>query len=142
MKKNDKPKPVNYITFQKNSITKSSKNILTFTRIYINQVKLMEVAVLQKVKVHIIVEIIEYLPNAVVSKTIVKKKKDNIMANSFDAGEELAEKNSPFYNYRQIIDGTAPVTIHKNALKLAERQGIINPALASDIFKFWYLDFA
>jgi hypothetical protein len=52
----------------------------------------MEVTELEKAKVHIIVEIIEYLPNAVVSKTIIKKITGNITATSFDAGEELAEK--------------------------------------------------
>ena len=51
---------------------------------------------LEKSKAHIVVEIIEYLPNAVVSKTIIKKSTGNITVSSFDAGEELAEKTSPF----------------------------------------------
>jgi hypothetical protein len=38
----------------------------------------MEVTELEKAKVHIIVEIIEYLPNAVVRKTIIKKITGNI----------------------------------------------------------------
>jgi hypothetical protein len=46
---------------------------------------------LEKGKVHIIVEIIEYIPNAVVSKTIIKKTTGNVTATSVDAGEELAE---------------------------------------------------
>jgi len=33
---------------------------------------------LEKAKVHIIVEIIEYVPNAVVSKTIIKKTTGNV----------------------------------------------------------------
>jgi hypothetical protein len=45
------------------------------------------------------VEIIEYMPNAVVSKTIIKKSTGNITVSSFDAGEELAEKFSPFDTY-------------------------------------------
>jgi hypothetical protein len=43
---------------------------------------------LEKEKVHIVVEIIEYIPNAVVSKTIVKKITGNVTASSFDAGED------------------------------------------------------
>ena len=51
---------------------------------------------IEKSKVHIIVEIIEYIPNAVVSKTIIKKTTGNVTVTSFDTGEELAEKTSPF----------------------------------------------
>ncbi|ESU26368.1 Cupin 2 barrel domain-containing protein [Flavobacterium limnosediminis JC2902] len=47
----------------------------------------------EKEKSHIIVEIIQYIPNAVLSKTIIKKTTGNITASSFDAGEELAEKH-------------------------------------------------
>lgn len=60
-------------------------------------------AEIQKSKVHIVVAIIEYMPNAVVSKTIIKKTTGNVRVSSFDAGEELAEKTSSFDNYIQII---------------------------------------
>ena len=66
----------------------------------------------EKTKVHIIVEIIEYVPNSVVSKTIIKKSSGNISVTSFDTGEELAEKISPFDTYIQIIDGVAEVVIN------------------------------
>lgn len=89
---------------------------------------------LEKSKAHIIVEIIEYLPNAVVSKTIIRKITGNITASSFDAGEELAEKISPFDNYIQIIDGKAEVTINGKVFGLAKGEGIIIPAHASHIF--------
>jgi hypothetical protein len=42
-----------------------------------------DVIELEKSKAHIIVEIIEYMPNAVVSKTIIKKMTGNITASSF-----------------------------------------------------------
>ncbi len=94
----------------------------------------METGEIEKSKAHIIIEIIEYIPNSVVSKTIIKKLTGNITASSFDAGEELAEKTSPFDNYIQIIDGAAELTISgkKHRLKLGE--GIIIPAHASHIF--------
>src|ERR1043166_1461994 len=75
-------------------------------------------AELEKSKVHIIVEIIEYMPNAVVSRTIIKKTTGNITVLSFDAGEELADKTSPFDNYIQIIDGNAEVVINEMNYKL------------------------
>ena len=89
---------------------------------------------LEKSKVHIIIEIIEYVPNAVVSKTIIKKTTGNVTASSFDAGEELAEKTSPFDNYVQIIDGTAEVVIDEKNYKLRLGEGIIIPAHSAHRF--------
>jgi quercetin dioxygenase-like cupin family protein len=83
---------------------------------------------LEKSKVHIIVEIIEYVPNGVLSKTIIKKTTGNVTASSFDAGEELAEKTSPFDTYVQIIDGTAELQINDQPYKLRLGEGIIIPA--------------
>ena len=63
--------------------------------------------ILEKSKSHIIVEIIEYIPNSVVIKTIIKKSTGNISVMSFDAGEGLTEKTSPFDTYVQVIEGKA-----------------------------------
>src|SRR6187402_383964 len=94
----------------------------------------MENVELEKSKAHIIVEIIEYIPNAVVSKTIIKKTTGNITVSSFDAGEELAEKISPFDIYVQIIDGTAELTISNKLYKLRLGEGIIVPSHAPHHF--------
>jgi len=89
---------------------------------------------LEKSKSHIIVEIIEYVPNAVVSKTIIKKTTGNITVSSFDTGEELAEKTSPFDNYIQIIDGAAELIINDKKYHLRLGEGIIIPAHAAHCF--------
>ena len=89
---------------------------------------------LAKSQAHIIVEIIEYVPNAVVSKTIIKKTTGNVTVSSFDAGEELAEKSSPFDNYIQIIDGAAEVIINDKKYKLRLGEGIIIPAHSKHCF--------
>ena len=89
---------------------------------------------LEKGKIHIIVEIIEYVPNSVVSKTIIKKSSGNISVTSFDTGEELAEKISPFDTYIQIIDGAAEVIINGKKYLLKPGQGIVIPAHASHSF--------
>ena len=94
----------------------------------------METSEVEKEKSHIIVEIIQYIPNAVLSKTILKKLTGNITVSSFDAGEELAEKTSPFDNYIQIIDGTAEIIINGKTHKLTLGQGIIIPAHAKHCF--------
>ena len=89
---------------------------------------------LEKANAHIIIEIIEYMANAVVTKTIIKRSTGNITVTSFDAGEELAEKTSPFDNYIQIIDGTAEIIINEITHKLSLGQGIIIPAHAKHCF--------
>lgn len=86
---------------------------------------------IEKKKVHIIVEIIEYVPKSVVSKTIIKKTSGNISVSSFDTGEELAEKTAPFDTYIQIIDGSAEVIINDKQYVLKLGEGIVIPANAS-----------
>jgi quercetin dioxygenase-like cupin family protein len=81
-----------------------------------------------KAKSHIIVEIIEYIPNSVVSKTIIKKLTGNVSVMSFDTGEGLSEKTSPFDTFVQIIEGKANIVINKVSSLLHTGQGIIIPA--------------
>jgi len=88
----------------------------------------MEVSELERSKGFIIVEIIEYVPDSVVIKTIIKKTTGNISAVSFDAGEKLEEKISPFDTFIQIIDGKAEIIINGNSSLLETGQSIIIPA--------------
>jgi quercetin dioxygenase-like cupin family protein len=94
----------------------------------------MDTSEIEKSTAHIIVKIIEYVPNAVLSKTIIKKVTGNITATAFDAGEELSESISPFDNYIQIIDGSAELIINKRKIKLDLGDGIIIPAHSSRRF--------
>ena len=86
---------------------------------------------LERSKVHIIVEILEYVPNSVVIKTIIKKSTGNVSLMSFDYGEGLTEKSSPFETFVQIIEGQAEIVINKLSNLLLTGQGIIIPAHAS-----------
>lgn len=88
----------------------------------------MENSELEKSKAHIIVEIIEYLPHAIVSKTIIKKTTGNITVSSIAAGEEMAATTSPFDTFIQIIDGAAEVRINDKKYELRLGEGIIIPA--------------
>lgn len=90
---------------------------------------------LEKSKAHITVEIIEYIPNSVVSKTILKKSTGNISVMSFDVGEGLTEKTSPFDTYAQIIDGKAEIVIDGIPVLLKTGQSIIIPAHKSNLIK-------
>ncbi|MEP6737223.1 MAG: cupin domain-containing protein [Chryseolinea sp.] len=83
---------------------------------------------LEKSKVFIIVEILEYVPNSVVIKTIVKKTTGNVSAVSFDSGEALAEKITPFDTFIQVIEGKAEVLIDGKSYALSTGESIIIPA--------------
>lgn len=83
---------------------------------------------LEKSKAIIIVEIIEYVPDSVVIKTIIKKSTGNIRAVSVDTGEKLEDKTIPFDSYIQIIDGKAEVIIDEHSNLLNTGQSIIIPA--------------
>lgn len=89
----------------------------------------------QKAKVFIIVEIIEYIPNSVLIKTIIKKSTGNVSAVSFDSGEILAEKISPFDTFIQVIDGEAEVLINDEPNHLATGESIIIPAHSKNTIK-------
>ena len=89
---------------------------------------------LEKSISHIIVEIIEYVPNAVVSKTIIKESTGNITAMSFAEGKELGLKTTPFDTFIQIIDGSAELIIDEKKHHLQLRTGIIIPAHSQHCF--------
>ena len=58
---------------------------------------------IEKSKTHILIEIIEYVPNSVVSKTIIRKTTGNISVVAIDTGETLAEKISPFDTFFRLL---------------------------------------
>ena len=61
-------------------------------------------AEIPKATSHIVVELIQYEHDSVVSKSIMKRATGSINAMSFDNGEGLNEKTSPFDTYAQVID--------------------------------------
>ena len=89
----------------------------------------------EKAKAHIIVEIIEYVSNSVVIKTIIKKTTGTVSAISFDTGEALTEKIIPFDTLVQIIDGNAEIVIDGISNLLKTGQSIIIPAHTANIVK-------
>jgi quercetin dioxygenase-like cupin family protein len=97
--------------------------------------KNMETIEVEKAKAHIIVEIIEYIPNSVVIKTIIKKTTGNISVVSVDTGEALSEKIIPFDTFVQIIDGKAEIIIDGVSNVLETGQSIIIPAHTSNLVK-------
>lgn len=95
----------------------------------------MDITELEKAKPHIIVEIIEYVPSAVVIKTIIKKTTGNISVVSIDSGEAMTEKIIPFDTFVQIIDGKAEIIIEGESNLLNIGDAIIIPAHSSNIVR-------
>ena len=95
----------------------------------------MQTTEIEKSKIHILIEIIEYVPNSVVSRTIIRKTTGNISVVAIDTGEALAEKISPFDTFIQVIDGVAEIVIDAKPNVLQTGQSIIIPAHTSNIVK-------
>jgi quercetin dioxygenase-like cupin family protein len=89
----------------------------------------------ERSKAFICEEAIGYIPHSVVSKTIIKKSTGHISILSFDTGEELAEKISPFEIFAQIIEGNAEILIDGTSHLLVAGQGIVIPAHLSNLIK-------
>lgn len=89
---------------------------------------------LERARPHIIVQILEYVPNSILMKTILKKTTGNVTVSAVDAGEELAEKTLAFDSFVQIIDGAAEVTIREDKFNLLLGEGIVIPAHSSHSF--------
>ena len=95
----------------------------------------MKESELAKGETSIIVEIIEYVPNSVVIKTIIKKITGKISAVSFDSGESLTDRLSRFDNFIQIIDGKAEIIIDGISSQIETGQSIIIPAHTHNTIK-------
>jgi len=87
-------------------LTLCHTNSPLFNQLYV------EAPELEKSKVFIVVEILEYIPNSVLIKTIIRKTTGNVSAVSFDSGEALTERITPYDTFIQVIDGQAEVVIN------------------------------
>lgn len=87
----------------------------------------------EKSTAFIISEILEYIPHSVTIKTIVRKSTGSVTVLSFDSGEALPEKISPFDTFIQIIEGKGEVLIDGNMHKLTTGESIVIPAHAHNI---------
>ena len=101
----------------------------------------MQAPEIEKSKIYNLIELIEYVPNSVVSKTIIRNTTGNISIISIYAWEILAEKIFPFDKFIQIIEGLAEVVIDNKPNMVQTGQAIIIPAhtvniiVAKDRFK-------
>ncbi|MEQ9301908.1 MAG: cupin domain-containing protein [Cyclobacteriaceae bacterium] len=89
----------------------------------------------EKGKAFILLESIAYVSNSVVIKTIIKKITGNVSVSSFDSGEILLERISPFDTFVQVIDGESEIFIDDESHQLETGQSIIIPAHSRNTIK-------
>ena len=82
-----------------------------------------------------VANILEYFPKSIVIKSILRKPTGNVSAVSFDSGEILVGKISPFDTLIQIIDGKSEIIIDDKSTLLEVGQSIIIPAHTSNTIK-------
>ena len=82
-----------------------------------------------------VIDIVEYLPKSVVITSILRKTTGNVTAVSFDSGEILVGKKSPYDTLIQIIDGKSEIIIDDRHNLLRSGESIIIPAHRSNTIK-------
>jgi hypothetical protein len=95
----------------------------------------MEKTEMEKGQVHTLGEIIEYAPDAIVSKTLLKKPTGHINLISYDTGKGLTGKIYPFDTFVLLIEGKAEIIIDGKENHLEVFQGIIIPAHSKYVVK-------
>lgn len=86
-------------------------------------------------------ELIDYSPNSIVSRIIIRKATGNVTFFSFDVGQELSDHTAPFDALVQVTEGIGDVIIDgkSNYLKAGESiiipEGIIHNVKAVEKFK-------
>jgi hypothetical protein len=90
---------------------------------------------IDKLKSQIKVEITEYLPNSLVSKTITTNRTENTSIMSSDNGEGPTEKTTLFDPLAQIIEGKAEVVIFGESYIPQPDQSSEIPDIAPDFRK-------
>ena len=89
----------------------------------------------EKSKAISIAQIVEYVPNSVVIKTIIKRTTGCVKIVSIDAGETLTEKISPFDCFIQVIEGAAEIIIDNTPYNVQTGEGIVVPAHSHNTIK-------
>jgi quercetin dioxygenase-like cupin family protein len=83
----------------------------------------------------IVADTIEYVPNSIVSKILLKKVTGVVSIVSVDLGKNLPERTSPFDTLIQMIEGAAEVIIESKSFLLEVGQAVIIPAHARNSIK-------
>lgn len=79
-------------------------------------------------EVHALADVLEVVPGAVVSRTLLKRGTGNITLFSFDTGEGLSEHTAPFDAFIQVVDGGVELTIGGEKVAAQTGDVVVMPA--------------
>jgi quercetin dioxygenase-like cupin family protein len=88
----------------------------------------MENAQFRKLKPISIIDYLEYVPDAIARKIVIKKNTGTVIVFAFDTGQVLTGNVSPFDTFIQFIDGKAEVIVDEKLYLFETGQCIILPA--------------
>jgi len=72
--------------------------------------------------------LVDYAPDAIVSKTLIKKDTGTVTLFAFDKGQGLSEHKAPFNAMVNVIDGEGLIFIDKKEYLVKTGEFIIMPA--------------
>ena len=75
-----------------------------------------------------LIDLVQYQPGSVVSRTLVNEKAGTVTLFAFDEGEGLSEHTAPFDALVHILEGEAEVVISGKPLRLKQGELVIMPA--------------
>ena len=75
-----------------------------------------------------VVDLVDYQPGAVVSRTIMDKGTGTLTLFAFGEGQGLSEHTAPFDALVYVLDGEAEVVISGKPLHLSQGEMVIMPA--------------
>jgi hypothetical protein len=127
------PIPVRYEKKEKDDLSLGDTNIVMSH--HFQHYPIMETTKISKSKAIKIIEIIEYIPNSMVFKTILRKRAGNGSLIAFDICGSLPRKKVPFDNFIQIIGGKVEIVIDGISNFLGTGQSIIIPTYSSNSIK-------
>jgi len=73
-------------------------------------------------------ELLDYVPGAVVSRTLAQKPAGTITLFAFDAGQGLSEHTAPFDALVQVLDGEVTIRIAGKPVKAEAGESVLMPA--------------
>ena len=73
-------------------------------------------------------DLVDYQPDAIVSREVLKKKTGSVTLFAFDAGQGLSEHTAPFDALVQVLDGEAEITIAGKRHRVSAGELILMPA--------------
>lgn len=82
----------------------------------------------QKPQIAEITELIDYRPESIVSRELIKKKSGSITVFAFDKGERLSEHIVPFDAMAFVIEGEAEIVISGKPYTVEKNEMIMMPA--------------